>query len=176
MLIVITGPIASGKSTIATELAGQLERAGVRSAVIDLDLVRDRLIEEGVAADASSWTLARRDTAIQASALIQDGVAVVAEGSFNLPTDRAALVDLLPPGCEPLFVTLQVSYEEALRRAQEDPTRGLSRDPQFLGAYYAGRSDASASIPTTDVVIDTERTTALAAATTLLRLVSPREP
>jgi len=177
VLIVISGPIASGKSTIATELAGQLERAGVGAAVIDLDLVRDRLVAGGAPADAASWVLARRDAAVEADALTEDGVAVVvAEGSFNLPTDRAAFVTHLRPRSDPIFVTLQVSYEEALRRAMQDPTRGVSRDPRYLGDYFAGRRDALASTPPTDVVIDTERTTAAAAASTLMHLLSRSVP
>ena len=177
MLIVITGPIASGKSTIGIELAGQLERVGVRAAVIDLDQVHDRLVAGGAPADASSWALARRDAAAEADALTGDGVAVVvAEGSFNLPTDREAFVTHLRPRSEPIFVTLQVSYEEALRRAAQDPTRGLSRDPRFLGDYFAGRRDAFASVPSTDVVIDTESTTAVAAAASLVDLIGSLVP
>jgi deoxyadenosine/deoxycytidine kinase len=34
MVIVITGPIASGKSSVARELARRLERAAVRVAVL----------------------------------------------------------------------------------------------------------------------------------------------
>ena len=96
---------------------------------------------------------------------------VIAEGSFNLPSDRAAFVRQLRPGSGLVFVTLLVSFDEALRRAQGDPTRGRSRDPQFLAAHFAARREVLAAAPATDIVIDTERTTAQAAAETIARLV-----
>jgi len=174
MVIVITGPIASGKSTVATELALKLGLDGVQAAVIDLDVVHDRLITTGSPSDDSTWTLARREAATVANDLHEDGVSVViAEGSFNVPSDRAAFAQHLRPGSDLVFVTLQVSFEEALRRAQGDPSRGRSRDPQFLASHFAARHDVLAASPATDIVIDTERTTANAAAETIARLVGP---
>jgi adenylylsulfate kinase-like enzyme len=164
-VVVITGPIASGKSTIARELAWELERLHVRAEVIDLDLVHDRLTVDGSRSDDSTWTLARREAATAANAFLEDGVAVViAEGSFNVPSDRAAFAQHLRPGSDLVFVTLRVSFEEALRRAQGDPTRGVSRDRQFLAAHFAARGDALGAVPATDIVIDTERTTPAGAA------------
>jgi len=167
VVIVITGPIASGKSTVAFELARELGRRGVRSAVIDLDLVHDELVHGSVSDDAT-WTLARGRAADAANAFLDDGFAVViAEGSFNAPSHRDAFAVGLRPTGAPLYVTLQVSFDEALRRAQGDPTRGRSRDPGFLGPYFAAWRDQHATAPATDIVIDTERTTATAAAATI---------
>jgi adenylylsulfate kinase-like enzyme len=174
VVIVITGPIASGKSTVARELARELELIDVRTEVIDLDLVHDRLTANGTTSDDSSWTLARRETAAVANDFLEEGVAVViADGSFNVPSDRAAFAQHLRPSSGITFVTLQVSFEEALRRAQEDPTRGRSRDRQFLGSHFATRHGVLAAGPETDIVIDTERTTAMAAAKEIARLVRP---
>ncbi len=100
---------------------------------------------------------------------------VIAEGSFNLPSDRAALTQHLRPNSGLVFVTLQVSFEEALHRARADPTRGRSQDPGFLGSHFAARRHVLASVPATDIVIDTERTTARGAAKTITRLVGPFE-
>src|SRR5262245_2787189 len=123
VVIVVTGPIASGKSTVAGALATELEVAGVRSAVVDLDVVHDQLVASGSASDQGSWTRARRETASAASAFLDDGVTVViADGSFNRPMDRTALADHLPPGTALVYVTLQVTFEEALRRAHGDAT------------------------------------------------------
>jgi len=161
VLIVITGPIASGKSTIAGEVARELERAGHRVAVIDLDLVHDMLTTGGRPSDNATWAEARRAAAALANAFLAAGVeVVVAEGSFNRPGDRAAFTDHLDASAAPRFVTLRVSYDEALRRAQGDPTRGRSRDPDFLGPYFAVADRELAMTPPTDLVIDTERTTA----------------
>jgi shikimate kinase len=172
MIIVITGPIASGKSTVARALAAALESRGVRSKVIDLDVVHDQLAGRS-AADAS-WTLARREAAAMANAFDDRDVAVViAEGSFNLPGDRATFAEHLRPSASLVFVTHQVSFEEALRRAQGDPTRGQSQDPAFLGPHFAARRDVLAAVPATDIVIDSERTTPQRAATAIARLVGP---
>jgi Adenylylsulfate kinase and related kinases len=174
VVIVISGPIASGKSTVARELARELERMDIRAAVIDLDVVRDQLSAKGSTSDESTWTLARRGAATVANAFSEEGVAVViAEGSFNMPSDRAAFAEVLQANADPVYVTLHVSFDEALRRAQSDPTRGRSRDPQFLGSYFAGWRDMLATVPATDIVIDTERTTAMAVAATIARLVRP---
>jgi shikimate kinase len=171
MLIVITGPIASGKSTVARELARELERTSVRVAVIDLDLVYEMLASDGTKSDAETWTLARHAAAVLANTFVEAGVGVVvADGSFNTPGDRAAFSDHLCAGLGPVYVTLRVSFEAALRRAQSDPTRGLSRDPGFLGSYFAAASRSSANVPSTDIVIDTEQMTANSAAVVIASL------
>jgi adenylylsulfate kinase-like enzyme len=172
MVIVITGPIASGKSTVAKELARSLDADGIRTAVIDLDLVHQELIATGSTADESIWAQARHRAAEAANAFSRDGVAVViAEGSFNLPTDRAAFDEDLVGHSGPVYVTLQVSFAEALRRAQGDSTRGRSRDPVFLASYFTKWREALADLPATDLVIETERTTVEAAAATIARLI-----
>jgi adenylylsulfate kinase-like enzyme len=175
MVIVISGPVASGKSTIAQELARELERTSVRAAVIDLDLLYGMLTADGAKSDDAIWKLARRAAATLANTFLEEGVAVViAEGSFNTPSDRAAFVQHLGASVDPIYVTLRVSFEEALRRAQSDLTRGLSRDPGFLGPYFAAVSQALATVPVTDIVIDTERTTATSAAAAIASLIRAR--
>jgi adenylylsulfate kinase-like enzyme len=172
MVIVITGPIASGKSTIARELARELERMNVRTAVIDLDVVHDRLAPDGSKSHDAMWSLARRAAATQTNTFLEEGVTVViAEGSFNRPVDRAAFAEHLQPHAEPLYVTLRVSFDEALRRAERDPTRGVSRDRAFLGSSFAASADALTTTPATDLVIDTEQMTATAAATAIARVL-----
>ena len=172
MVVVITGPIASGKSTVARKLARELERAHVRVAVIDLDLVHEMVGSDGLKSDDASWALARHAAATLAITFLEEGVAVVvAEGSFNTPADREAFARHLGPSVRPAYVTLRVSFEEALRRAQMDPTRGLSRDPAFLGSYFAASADVLATVPATDLVIDTEWVPATAAAVEIASLI-----
>ena len=174
MMIVITRPIASGKSTVAREFARELERIQVRVAVIDLDLLHDKLTTGEPTSDEATWALARHAAGTLANTFLEDGVTVVvAEGSFNRPGDRAALVQHLDPSVDPLYVALRVSFEEALRRAQSDPTRGRSRDPAFLGPYFAGVGEALATAPATDLMIDAERMPATSVAAAIARLVRP---
>ena len=169
-VVVITGPIASGKSTVAREVARELTGRGVRTAVIDLDLVYDMLADGGSKSDEATWALARHGAAALTNTFLDEGVAVViAEGSFNTQADRTTYARHLEPPSDPLYVSLRVSYEEALRRAQGDPSRGVSRDPNFLGPYFAARADLFAAGPSTDLVIDTERATATEAAKSIAR-------
>jgi len=171
MLIVITGPIASGKSTVARALYHELAGPDARAAVIDLDILEDMLTADGPKSDPDSWTLARRASARLANGFLADGVAVViADGSYNLASDRATLEQHLDTGVSPLYVTLKVTFEEALRRAQRDPTRGISRDPAFLAGYFAAAAKASRDLPTSDIVIDTESVAPTAAAAEIARI------
>ena len=172
MVIVITGPIASGKSTTARELANQLEREDVTVAVIDLDIVYDTLVGNGSKADVATWMVARREAAMLTNTFLGQGMAVViVEGSFNRPSHKAPLARHLMAGADPLYVALRVSFEEALRRAQSDPTRGASRDPVFLGSYFAAVNPLLDNAPEKDLVIDTERMTVTSAARAIANLV-----
>jgi adenylylsulfate kinase-like enzyme len=172
MVIVITGPIASGKSTIALELARELELRNVRVAVIDLDLVHDRLTTDEPTSSEATWARARHAAAAQANAFLDVGVTVVvSEGSFKTPDDRAAFARHLHPSVAPLYLTLRVSFDEALRRTRGDPTRGRSRNPAFLGPYFAAVDQALARVPATDLVIDTEQIPPAAAAAAIARRV-----
>jgi predicted kinase len=175
MVIVITGPIASGKSTVARALHRELVAQGVSAAVIDLDILEDMLTADGPRPDLATWTLARRAAGRLASGFLADGVAVViADGSYNLADDRATFERHLDPAVRPLYVALEVTYAEALRRAQGDPTRGVSRDPDFLGPYFQAATDASADRPASDLVFDTETVPAMDIAAAIARTVRGR--
>jgi hypothetical protein len=107
----------------------------------------------GVKDDARLWRAARRSAGAIAGLLLADGRDVVLEGDFRTAAKRAELAIGLPDGVEPCWVTLRVGFEEALRRAQADPTRGLSRDPAILRAHY---DEDEPGLPD-DLVLDTER-------------------
>lgn len=174
MVVVITGPIASGKSTLARALYRELARLDVRAAVVDLDVIADMLRASGPTSDAATWTLARRASASLANAFLKSGVTVViADGSFNQASDRAAFEQHLDANVSPLYVTLSVTFEEALRRAQGDPTRGVSRDPGFLREYFAAATAASADHPPSDMVIDTASISPTAAAAEIAHIARP---
>jgi shikimate kinase len=177
VVVVISGPIASGKSTVARELARELELGQTRVAVIDLDVVHDVVSLNGPTSDEATWTIARHTAALQANAYLAHGVAVViAEGSFNTPDDRAAFAEELMAGVEPRYVSLRVSFEEALRRAQGDSSRGLSRDPGFLGPYFVAVCQRIATLPASDIVIDTEDMSARSVAVEIMNRLWPTGP
>src|SRR4051812_39881233 len=92
LVVVIGGPIASGKSTLSRAVATRLqERHGVEGAVIDLDLVYEMLDPQGrPKADPATWSAARRVAGRLASALLAEGRAAVVEGDF---TRERALIE-----------------------------------------------------------------------------------
>jgi hypothetical protein len=172
VVIVITGPIASGKTTVARALFHELAEIGLQAAVIDLDILEDMLTADGPKAEAERWARARRAAGRLASGFLSDGLGVViADGSYNGVTDREDFEQHLGFDVRPVYVTLTVSFEEALRRAQGDPTRGLSRDPAFLGPYFSAAAAGAANRPPADVVIDTESASAATIAAQLAPIV-----
>jgi molybdopterin-guanine dinucleotide biosynthesis protein len=159
LLVVVNGPIASGKSTLAQALGRELRERGRRAAVIDLDLLYD-MLDHRPKSDEALWLLARQASALLADRFWAAGIdAVVVEGSFSDAPKRAALLEGLTTEVKPRIVTLRVSFAEALRRAQGDPTRGLSRDPTFLAGAHADFAARLDPAGTTDLVVDTEQTT-----------------
>src|SRR3954449_569339 len=174
MLVLIRGPIASGKSTLARRVAKDLAGLDVPSAVIDLDVVHDMLVPAASRTRAEDlWPVARRAVAALAASFEADGVAaVIVDGSYPDQADHEALLSSLPAQTGSFLVSLRVSYGEALRRAQSDPTRGVSRDPAFLSSYYEARratADTSA-----DLVIDTEAVSEEAAASSIVAALIDR--
>jgi hypothetical protein len=137
-VVVISGPIASGKSTLSRAVARRLQELdGVEGAAIDLDLVYEMLDpQQRPKADSVIWSAARRVAGRLAAAFLIEGRPVVAEGDF---ADEGALDEFvagLPAGVHPRLVLLEVEFTKALERASADPTRGVSRDRTFLSRHY----------------------------------------
>lgn len=167
--LVISGPIASGKSTLARAVAERLADGGSTASVIDLDLLHAMLVRTP---PKRAWSAARRAAASVTDAFVAEGIdVVVTEGEFITPSERAEYVDYLSPSVHVTFVTLWVSYPEALRRATADRTRGLSRDPAFLSSHYENTASALAATPRTDLLLDTSALTVEAAVDAVVRFV-----
>ncbi len=154
IVVVITGPIASGKSTLGRALAVELTERGSDSAVVDLDLVYEMLDPcRGAKTDQARWSDARRLAGKIAAGLGQRRSAVVVEGEFGTDAQRAEFCDELPHEWRASFVTLTVDFDEAWRRAMADPTRGASKDKDFLAAHY--RALGNVRPDERDLVLDT---------------------
>jgi shikimate kinase len=140
LVVVISGPIASGKSALSRAIAARLEEEhGASSAVIDLDLVYEMLEpRRDPKDDEQLWAEARRVAGRLTSVLLREGRSVVVEGG-DLAT-KAALAEFtggLPGGALLRLVLLDVDFDTALQRARNDATRGISKDAEFLSAHYA---------------------------------------
>jgi shikimate kinase len=149
-LIVITGPIAAGKSAVGRGLARR-----VGGAVIDLDRLYEVMAGDP-RSDGAVWSRARRLAGAMAAALFDEGLEVVViEGEVWTPEHRAELLARAPPAARVRWITLTVSFPDALRRAGADPTRGLSRDPAFLRAHLDAFERALAWLRGASEVLDT---------------------
>ena len=137
LVVVISGPIASGKSALSRAVAAQLEEADVASAVIDLDLVYETLDPRRRTKDgADLWAEARRVAGRLTTALLAENRCVVAEGDFARGQALDEFVSELPGAADLRLVLVDVDFETAMKRASADATRGLSKDETFLSRHY----------------------------------------
>jgi len=154
-LIVITGPIGAGKSTVAHGLTERLRGVGRAVAVVDLDDV----FEMGATwyePAAGAWQRAQAVHGALIAAWLRSGVdAVIAHGPFYTADDRAALLADLPTGVVQRWVMLLAPFEAALGRVADDPDRNLSRDPGFLRASHERFNELLNDFPRCDWVFDT---------------------
>lgn len=135
-LVVITGPIAAGKSTVSELLADRLRSAGRSSVVVELDDIAHMV--RSPAADARRlWDEAHRaHAALLAGWLATSIEVVITPGPFITSFERETLATAIPPSTRVLEIRLNSTYATALTRVEGDATRGLSRDPAFLRSMY----------------------------------------
>lgn len=153
----ITGSIASGKSTLSRAVAAQLEDDGRPCAVIDLDLLYEMVdVRRRPKDDERIWAQARRMAGRLARAFLVEGRSVVVEGGDLATLDALGELEReLPQEAVVRLVLLEVDLETALQRARSDDTRGISRDRAFLSAHY---DEFSTSLPGRDILrLDTGR-------------------
>ena len=152
-LLIISGPIASGKSTVAQLLATESRASGHTVAVVDLDRLYMMLDHRSPMDDPRTWRAARRAAAALADQFLVDGAElVIVEGTFWAQAERDEFAHRLSTAFDALFVTLHVSVDEALTRVQADVGRRASRVPELLRASHA--EFASAPSIAGDVTID----------------------
>ena len=165
----IGGPIASGKSTLATSVARTFEARGLAVATIDLDLIYEMLEHtRAPKSDEAIWSGARRIAGALAAAFLEDGInVVIAEGDFLDDSARQELVSMLHGDAVVRFVTLRVDLATALLRVKQDPTRGLSRDERFLTRHYEELAETLHERPAHDLCLDTAALTVEQAAATV---------
>jgi adenylylsulfate kinase-like enzyme len=136
-LVLITGPIASGKTTVAVGLAALMRHQGHRAAAIDMD----DLVEVIAGADWSAVQPEHRQQATELAStiagwLFDAGYSLVAVAGSTLSWyERDALTKRFP-GVPATFVFLRVSLAESIRRAQADPLRAGTKNADFVRRIY----------------------------------------
>ena len=174
-LLVINGPIAAGKSTVASALVTAFRDSGRTAAVVDLDRIYMMFDDRPPMTDPRISRQARRTAASLTDHFVLDGIElVIVEGTFWTESERDELTSRLTTLVRPVFLTLRVAVEEALRRVQGDTGRRASRNPVFLRASHAD-FDAVTPIPTDAIIDSTSMTVDAVVAASMAMLVEVME-
>lgn len=159
LLVLVGGPIASGKSTVSRGSAERLHAMGVAAAAIDVDLVYELLETRGRSpGDPAVWLRAHRLAGSMAAALFAEGVEVVLVEGDVLGEAACAALLANAEAHEVRRITLRTSLEAALERVLLDDDRGISRDPAFLARHYE-HAAATEHRPHDELVLDTDKLT-----------------
>lgn len=159
ILVVLTGPVGGGKSSVALAVATRLKAWGCPAAGIDLDVVYRMVRQDNDYADEETWRTARRGAAALADVFFDDGARLVlVEGGFFTEDECDELRSHMTS--RPVFrlAALNISFEEALRRAQGDPDPGrvVTRDPNTLRALHAEFTDALPFLEDRGLAVDAD--------------------
>ena len=157
ILVVVVGPIASGKSTVATALGARFRSAGRNVAVLDVDDLVDT-IGGYVGLTAERFRQSQLVFGRLVGAWLSEGFDVVAHGPFFSRTEDAALLHAVSRAVVPRRVRLDASFEVALERVGADPDRRLSNHPEFLRTTYDRVADLLPEMPPSEWVFDTVTT------------------
>ncbi|MFC5932110.1 hypothetical protein [Cryobacterium melibiosiphilum] len=130
-LVLIVGPIAGGKTTVARALAERLRQSGEKVALVELDQIAEMALPT-----LPDWAIAHMIfNSVVGHWLRNPFTTVIAEGPGNESEVNAVLAQV-PDAASVVTVVLTSSFELAFSRAQADPTRGISRDHQFLFSVF----------------------------------------
>jgi adenylylsulfate kinase-like enzyme len=141
--VLLVGPQASGKSTVARALSRELRRQGELVALVELDQIADMALPT-----LPSWDTAARIFAMVAGAWARAGLTCVIAEGISSQNEVPILSNQTPAAAVLVTVVMTTPLEAALQRAQTDLTRGASRDRAWLADRYqewsveSGRIDA----------------------------------
>jgi hypothetical protein len=157
-LVVVSGPIAAGKSTVVAAIGAMVRDAGLSAALVDLDEIVFSL-RAPASSWQRSWDQGRRAHAALIGGWLRSGVDVVlADGPFHNRDEITTLLSEVPAATVTRWCWLDVAYDVARERAAADPTRGLSADPAFLRRAHDRVASQADERPTPTWTFDTQAT------------------
>ena len=169
-LVILTGPIAAGKNTVADELARRLTGRGRTVVVADVDDVAAMVAAPGAAA-AGLWFAAHEAHGALVGQWMRSTVDyVVVVGPVYSTEEQAALTRTLPDGASMLWIVIDATEAVTLARAQADPGRELSRDPEFHHAAHRRFRELLPAIPA-DRAFDSEELSAVQIAAAIVDML-----
>lgn len=141
-LVMISGPIASGKSTLAGDLVRLLRLEGFSVALADLDTVAEMALPT-----LPSWDWAHGVHAQLVGAWLRTGVDIVVDEGTSNPAEVQQVLDQAPEGTDVFHVVLTADLDASLARARADSGRGISQDPAFLRGDHEAYSRHLPQLP-----------------------------
>jgi shikimate kinase len=157
VLILITGPIASGKSTVARVLGDRLRAAGRSLAIIDAD---DVVLTIGGFRNLP-WEHLELSLEVFGrliDAWLSVGFDVIAHGPLYEQKALEVLGSIDLTRAHTCRIILRTTYEVALDRVSGDSERDQSKDPEFLRRAYHRDLALLAELPPGDLIFDTTST------------------
>jgi hypothetical protein len=158
-LVTITGPIASGKNTVAALLADQCSQDGLTVVIADVDDVAGMVSSPGAAPSGLWFAAHRAPGALVAEWVLSDVDVVISVGPFYTQADQDALYGRLPASAQPLRVLIDAPLAVTWQRVRADENRRLSRERDFHTAAHARFRSLMPTIPS-DLVFDSGETSA----------------
>lgn len=169
-LVTITGPIGSGKNTIASLLAEHWCCEGLAVVIVDLDDVAAMVATPGAAASGLRFAVHEAHGALVARWMVSAVNVVISVGPIYSRTEQDALFGALPPGARPWRVLVDAPLSATWERVSADERRGLSRQRGFHVAAHARFRSLLPGIPS-DLVFDSGDTGARDIATAIVQAV-----
>lgn len=179
LLILLTGPVGGGKTTVAEALAKTLRKAQRAAAVIDLDVLYCMARQSDGFGDEVVWETARRGAAALANHFFDSGLdAVIIEGSFHNEGERDDVTNHLRHDAHTILVALKVSLNETVRRVEADPApdRVLSRNPEVLRYLHSEFETALPFLNASGAVIEADSLSPAYLAEAILERILKGEP
>lgn len=172
-LVVLAGPIGSGKSTVAEFVGHRMAAAGRTAAIADLDDVA--FAHRGPLDMPEFWRRAGVAHVGLVNGWFEAGVdVVIAHGPFFESGTYDPLFATVGPAGRAHHVLLRVTFDCALERVSNDPDRGsraFSKDPDFLRSTHDAFEQLGPRLPPADLDLDTSELTASDAAARIAALV-----